>query len=209
MSDPVTILLGTSNPDKQGMLRWMLNGLPLAPTTPSQLDLQPLPDEEGDTHETIAQAKAVDWSRASRTLSIASDGGLVVPALGHRWESRYTHRFAGPDADDARRQERLLELMKPYRDARREATWVEALAIAHRGRLLASWELTGATGIIAEAATTPKTSGFWVFTVWYFPGLSKTYDQLSLEERVGLDDHWVKLRREVHQFFTSHLGLGR
>ena len=49
------------------------------------------------------------------------------------WESLYTHRFAGADADDHERAKRLLELMQPYQGADREATWIEALAIADRG----------------------------------------------------------------------------
>ncbi len=187
-------------------MRWMLEGLPLSPATPFQLGLQAIPDEAGGTHETIAQAKALDWSQAGSVLSIASDGGLVVPALGTGWESRYTHRFAGPEANDAQRLERLLELMKPYHGAQREATWVEAVAIADQGELLASWELTGATGIISEdSPALPPASGFWAFTAWYFPGLGKTYNELSLEEREGLEDHWVRLRREVQDFFRGRL----
>ncbi len=210
MSEPRRILLGTGNPAKQDVLRWMLEGLPLTPTTPSQLNLHTAPDESGDTHENIAKAKALDWSRAGSMLSIASDGGLVVPVLGPRWESRYTHRFAGPDATDAQRLERLLELMKPYRGAQREAAWVEAVAIADRGELLASWELTGATGVIAEdGGAPPPTPGFWVFAIWFIPRLGKTYDRLSPEEREHLGDHWVELRREVQDFFKDRLRQGR
>ena len=84
-------------------------------------------------------------------LVIASDGGLVIPALGDNWESRYTHRFAGPAADDRERARRLLEVMGPLRGDERSASWVEAVALADRGEVLASWSLTGATGYIVEA----------------------------------------------------------
>ena len=200
------ILLGTSNPAKQDTLEWLLEGLPLSPVTPDQLGLQAAPEETGDTHEAIAQIKARDWSRAGSMLTLASDGGLVIPALGSGWESRYTHRFAGPTADDARRQQYLLELMGPYRGEQRKATWVEALAVADRGRLLASWELQGATGTIADHyVDLPQTAGFWAFSIWYFPEFDKTYNQLSLQEREKLEDHWVRLRRLVQSFFQRHL----
>ncbi len=206
--DDTPVLLGTNNPDKQEVLRWTLDGLPLAPRTPSQLGLLAEPSEEGETHRAIATAKAIEWSNSGSMLAIASDGGLVIPALGPNWESRYTHRFAGPEADNAQRLERLMELMQPYKGARREATWIEAVAIADPGELLASWEIQGATGIVAERpSAVPQFSGFWVFSVWYFPELGKTYDQLSLEERQGLDDHWAALRRKVQSFFRSQLGL--
>ena len=204
-SGDTPILLGTTNSDKQETLRWMLDGLPLSPVTPSQIGLQAAPTEEGDTHEAIAKAKAVDWAQASSTLSIASDGGLVLPALGDHWESRYTHRFAGPEADNSRRLQRLMELLQPYRGPQREATWIEAVAIADQGGLLASWEVKGATGIIAESSdVVPQDSGFWAFSVWYFPKLGKTYDQLSLQERELLADHWGTLRRKVQRFFGTY-----
>lgn len=206
--DDTPVLLGTNNPDKQQALRWMLEGVPLAPRTPSQLGLLAEPPEEGETHIAIATAKAIDWSNSGSMLAIASDGGLVIPALGPVWDSRYTHRFAGPEADNAQRAERLIGLMQPYQGSQREATWIEAVAIADRGELLASWEIHGATGFIAEGPSlAPHVSGFWVFSIWYFAEFGKTYDQLSLEERQGLDDHWAALRRKVQAFFRSHIGL--
>ena len=183
----------------------MLESLPLAPVTPTQLGLEYVPQEEGETHEAIARSKAEMWSLTGSTLTIASDGGLVLPALGTRWESRYTHRFAGPAGDDVERMERLLELMRPYKGAEREASWREALAIAHRGRTLVSWELTGGTGVIADSRGDPyQIPGFWAFSVWYFPQFAKTYPQLSSEERESLDDHWTRLGQLVQRYFRSH-----
>ena len=198
------ILLATCNPAKQQTLRWLLEGLPLAPVTPQELGLESVPEEEGETHEAIARLKVQEWSEAASMLAIASDGGLVIPALGKNWESRFTHRFAGPAADDAERLRRLLELMQPYQGQQREASWVEALAIADQGRVLASWELKGSTGVIAESpGDSLPVPGFWVFSVWQFPQLGKTYNQLSPSEKEALDDHWTHLRQLVQDFFKG------
>ena len=199
------ILLATGNPAKQQMLRWLVEGLALTPTTPEELGLDAPPNEEGDTHQAIARHKAQQYSLAGSTLAIASDGGLVLPALGDRWESLYTHRFAGPAADDAERVRRLLELMEPYQGADREASWLEGLAIARRGKVLASWELRGGTGVIAEMpGDATNTPGFWAFSVWYFPQFGKTYSQLSTGERDSLDDHWGRLRQLIHRYFNAY-----
>ena len=203
------ILLATGNPAKQQMLRWLVEGLALTPTTPEQLGLDSAPGEEGGTHQAIARHKAQQYSLAGSTLAIASDGGLVLPALGDRWQSRYTHRFAGPAADDAERVRRLLQLMKPYQGTDREASWLEGLAIARQGKVLASWELRGGTGVIAEmpgdATNAPgDTPGFWAFSIWYFPKFGKTYSHLSTGQRETLDDHWGRLRQLVHRYFNSH-----
>ena len=197
------ILLGTGNGDKQRAFRSLLDGLPLTPVTPAELGITTSPDEDGDTHEAIARKKAVQWSGAGSMLAIASDGGLVIPALGPAWESRHTHRFAGPAVNDSQRVDRLLELMKPFTGADRGASWAEAVAIAHKGRPLASWQLIGAAGEIAEARQPSPVPEFWAFTLWTFPQYGKTYIELTPGERESLNDHWTRLGHLVRRFFQT------
>ena len=127
------ILLATANPDKQQQFRWLLEGLPLTPVTPQDLGLTSVPDEVGESHHAVARLKARMWSQSGSMLAIASDGGLVLPALGAAWESLYTHRFAGETATGEDRVRNLLEMLLPYRGEDRRASWLESLAIAHRG----------------------------------------------------------------------------
>ena len=211
-AQPVPILLATGNDDKQRMLRWLLEGLPVSPVTPAELGIATAPDETADTHEAIARAKAEEWSSVAGMAAIASDGGLLLPVLGADWESRYTRRFAGPAADDSERQRRLLTMLQPYSGPDRAAAFVEGLAIAEQGRTLASWEVKGATGRIvndlAEAGDPTDGDGFWVFSLWYFPEFGRTYDRLTAEERSGLGDHWEDLRALVREFVTGWLEAG-
>ena len=201
---PLTpILLATGNRDKQEEFRRLLHGLPFTPVTPTETGLSEVPDEQGETHEAIARDKAAQWSEAASMLAIASDGGLVIPALGPRWESRYTRRFAGPAADNDERLARLMELMRPFRGGDRRASWVEALAIADRGRVLVSWELSGGTGYLDEQSPDTPLPEFWVFSVWRFPQFGATYNQLNPTQRESIDDHWGRLRRLVRRYLTS------
>ena len=207
MSD-VNILLATTNPAKQRALLRLLEGLPLRPMTPEEAGLAgfSVSEEEGSSHEEIARLKAEEWSKAAGVTAISSDGGLVIPALGQRWESLFTHRFAGEDADDHTRLERLLELMRPYKSEARRASWVEALAMAEGGRTLASWQVDGASGLLLEGLDSrPLVPGFWVFSLWYFPHLGKTYNDLNEDELAGLNDHWAQLKSLVGSYF---LGAG-
>ena len=197
------ILLATGNRDKQAEFRRLLDGLPFAQVTPAEAGLSGVPDEEGDTHEVIARDKAAQWSKAASMLAIASDGGLVIPALGQRWESRYTRRFAGPAADNDERLARLLEMMRPYDGEDRRASWVEALAVADSGRVLASWELYGGVGYLDEQPPIGPLPEFWVFSVWRFPQFGATYSQLTDAQRESIDDHWGHLRRLVRRYLTS------
>ena len=213
-ASPPPILLATGNPDKLGMLRWLLEGLPirLRPVTPAELNLSADPDESGATHEAIARAKAAAWSDAAGgILTIASDGGLLVPALGPHWESRHTRRFAGPAADNRQRLARLLELMQPYQGESRRAQWVEALALARHGQVLASWQLTGATGYIdnpppgnqAPDNADDDMPEFWVFNIWRIPQFNAPYRRLTPQQREAAGDHWTRLRRLARRYLTT------
>ncbi len=133
----------------------------------------------------------------------SSPGGLVIPSLGPAWESRHTHRFAGPEVDDSERVDRLLKLMEPFSGTDRSASWAEAVAIAHNGRPLASWELLGANGEIDQTRESGPVPEFWAFTVWTFPQFGKTYNQLTPEELESLNDHWTRLGYLVRRFFRS------
>jgi XTP/dITP diphosphohydrolase len=199
------VLLGTTNAAKQRKLRWLLEGLPLKPVTPSELGLAGEgPEEQGVSHRENAVIKAKGWSRTASMMAVASDGGLLVPALGDGWESLLTHRFAGSQADDTARLARLLELMRPHRGDGRRASWVEALAISREGRKLASWEVRGATGVLLEEPRqVPAAPGFWVFPAWYFPHLGKTYPELDEAELESVDDHWTRLKSLVGNFFKE------
>ena len=197
------ILLATGNGDKQRVFRSLLEGLPLTPVTLTESGISAFPREDGDTHEAIAREKAVQWSEAGSMLAIASDGGLVIPALGLAWESRHTHRFAGPTVNDAQRVDRLLKIMAPYTGAERGASWSEAVAIAHKGRILASWEILGANGEIAQTLPAGPVPEFWAFTLWTFPHQKKTYNELAPEELESLNDHWSRLDHLVRRFFQS------
>ena len=205
------ILLATGNRDKQRMLAWLLEDAPVRAVAPADLGVTADPDESGDTHEAIARAKAEEWSRAAGIPAIASDGGLVVPVLGANWESRHTHRFAGPAADDAERQRRLLQMMQPFTGTDRRAAFVEALAIADGGKTVASWEVSGATGRIVDSLSQrggdTDGDGFWVFPLWYFPEFGRTYDRLTEAERAGLGDHWQTLRAHVREFIPGWVNV--
>ena len=201
------MLLGTNNLAKQRKLRWLLEGLSLTLSTPGELGLaERTPAEEGHAHEENAQLKAADWSRLASMPAIASDGGLVIPALGQRWESLHTHRFAGAEADDQTRLERLLRVMEPYKGDERGASWVEALAVAQEGEILASWQVEGAMGVLLEdVGNGLVVPGFWVFSVWSFPQVGRTYNQLDEGELERLNDHWSQLQPLVHRYFRQQV----
>jgi inosine/xanthosine triphosphate pyrophosphatase family protein len=199
---PVPVLLATTNPAKERQMRWLLRGLPVVPVTLAEARIRVELEEQGHDHLSIAQEKAIAWSRAFDGMAMASDGGLLVPALGKGWSSLRTHRFAGPD--DVARIEGLLAMMRPYRGERRKAMWTEALALAEKGKVVASWQVEGDMGIIRESYDRTRVApGFWVASVCFFPGLGKSYGELSEVEREALGDAWSQLKLLVREFLRE------
>ncbi len=202
------MLLATTNPDKLDRLRWLLEGLPIEAVEPSQLSVPPDigPPERGESHEAIARNKALEWSRIASLPAIATDGGLHIAALGSSWSSLTTGRFAGEGVTNRERARALLYVMDPFKGEERRATWVEALALARDGRCVASWEVTGAEGVLLdELPSDVPESGFWVFPLWHIPRFGTTYNRLDIGELAKVDDHWAQLKDLVQGFFKDHL----
>src|SRR5215208_7207979 len=122
-----TILLATGNLAKQARLRWLVDGLGLTPVTPGDLGVDFDPRETGTTHLEVAREKALAWADHTGELVIVSDGGIEIPALGPRWDSLFTRRAAGADADDYARADHLLALMRGKTGAERDAFKREAV----------------------------------------------------------------------------------
>ena len=194
MSLPV--LVATRNHAKAERIRRLLADLPLDLYGPDRLGEQPSEAEEGSSHLAIACAKAVAWSRAAKGLAVSSDGGVDMPVLGDGWRSLTTRRATGEGASDEERAARLAKLLDPYPPEQREVWWVEAVALAQDGRLLAGWEAKGLKGVLSGPyqPAPPAYRGFWVYGLWRFPALGhRCYWELGDEELRQADEPWLRL----------------
>jgi inosine/xanthosine triphosphate pyrophosphatase family protein len=176
------IVLGTANGAKREQLRWLLAGLPVeAIGVPSVPVAETASDLAGN-----ARLKALAYSNDG--LAIASDGGLLVPALEGLWEPVLTQRQG---------QARLRELTAGLAD--RRIMWAEAVAIADHGQVLGCWTASGTSGVLLPEPW-PEPREFWVWDVFLFPELGKTWSTLTAEERQRVDVTWTRLRADVQHF---------
>ena len=196
------ILLATNNPTKRQGMKRLLAGLDFDCLTVDDVDGEPQFEEDGETFEENAIIKAVNWSKQADCLTIASDGGVVIPVLGDNWNALLTRRFAGEDITDEDRVKALLDIMKPHSGDKRHICWKEAIAIAQNGKQLASWQIDGDKGLLAETYN-PKNvqEGWWVTALWFYPQFNKMYFDLSEKERTQVDVGWQRMREKVHEFF--------
>src|SRR5258708_17144525 len=93
-------------------------------------------EESFATFAENAAGKALHYSRQWDGLVFADYSGLVVPALGGA-PGVHSARYAGPQATNSQRIERLLGEMRGQRGSHRSAYFVCAIALTTPGRALA------------------------------------------------------------------------
>jgi XTP/dITP diphosphohydrolase len=180
---PAKLFLASSNPAKLAEYRGLVT--PSASLLPVDLALLPdfeaLPvfEENFATFAENAAGKALHYSRHANGLVFADDSGLVVPALGGA-PGVHSARYAGPQATNAQRIEKLLGKMRGKAGSERAAYFVCAIALAERGRALA----IVTDRVDGEILEGPRGSGgFGYDPVFYFPALGKTFAEIPAEEK--------------------------
>jgi XTP/dITP diphosphohydrolase len=139
----------------------------------------PLYEETAPTFAENSAGKALYYSKYCEETVLADDSGLVVPALGGA-PGVYSARYAGPDATDADRVNKLLrELMGKQGDERR-ARFVCVTTIARSGHALAVVS-ERADGLIALQPS--GEGGFGYDPIFCFEALGRTYAQISAAEK--------------------------
>ncbi len=204
MRAPVELYLASSNPGKLAEFRALAAAS--APPVPVELallpDVESLPafEESAPTFAENAAGKALHYSRLQEGLVFADDSGLVVPALGGA-PGVHSARYAGPDATNSQRIEKLLGELRGKTGEERSAHFVCAIALAKRGRALAI-VTDRADGQILEA---PRGSGgFGYDPVFYFPAAKKTFAELTAEEK-NRHSHRGKAFRKLFAALSSML----
>ncbi len=106
-------------------------------------------DERGPELLDNAREKAVAASRLRpAALAIGSDGGLVLPGLGARWDPLFTSRFASGGPREKARA--LIVLMDGLHGDARLGWWSEAVAVSTGGVVLAAWTARGPSARIVS-----------------------------------------------------------
>lgn len=199
-----TILTASGNKHKREKLSWIIDGFFKKVEFPEDVDLNIEIDEDAPTFEKNAAKKAIEFSKHYDGWVIATDGGVLIPALGNLWDGLKTKRFAGEKASDFERIEKLLQMMKGKKGQERKMVWNEAVALAKGGKLLFSKQVEGIEGVLQENFDQNKyKEGIWVCSVWYFPQFKKNFFDLSLEEVREVEISWERLKLETHRYLKT------
>ena len=159
-------------------------------------DLQAFPEipnipESGTSFEQNAKLKALAVSRQLRALVIADDSGLEIDALDGA-PGIYSARYAGTNATDTDRINKLLgELARVGAAERRRARFRCAVALAHNGNLLETFDGI-VEGRIADEVC--GDSGFGYDPIFIPDGFEQTFGELPPEVKDAISHRAKAIR---------------
>jgi XTP/dITP diphosphohydrolase len=192
----VKLLVASSNPGKLREYQALAAGRTELALFPGFDSLPPF-DESAPTFAENAAGKALHYSRHAELPVIADDSGLVVPALDGAPGPK-SARYAGPNASDADRVQKLLDELREKNISRPPARFVCVLALAERGQIRAVFS-DFVEGTLLDA---PRGSGgFGYDPIFFFPPLGKTFAELSREEK-NKHSHRGKTFRKLLEFLA-------
>jgi XTP/dITP diphosphohydrolase len=168
------LLVATNNPGKLREYACLLDGLPVALTTPAEQALALEVDETGRTFAENAILKARAFAEASGLLTLADDSGLEVDALKGAPGVR-SARYAGEGASDEDRYRLLLRNLVDVPEGGRTARFRCIVAVATPQGVVHTAEGT-CQGVIGFE---PRgRHGFGYDPVFYMPERGQTMAEL-------------------------------
>lgn len=162
-------------------------GMQLLPQ--SQFNVDPAP-EDGLTFVENALAKARHVAEQTGRPALADDSGLIVDALGGAPGVR-SARFAGPDADDAANNARLLVELEGEQDRRARFCCVLVLLQAPDDPMPLISAGTWQGEILTEAR---GTAGFGYDPLFFDPRLGRAAAELSREDKAAVSHRGTAVR---------------
>jgi XTP/dITP diphosphohydrolase len=175
----MTLLFGTTNPNKLREVRPLLADLGIDLKTLADVGPVVEPDETGATFWENARVKAFAYAAATGLTVVAEDSGLEVAALDGE-PGVQSARFLGAHATYPERFAEIFRRLGPLPHDARQARFVTALAVASGGRVLFETE----SWIDGEIAAAPAgEQGFGYDPIFYYPPFGKTTAQLRLDEK--------------------------
>jgi len=197
------IVIGTGNSHKKEKLSWIVEGF-FDEIMPFERKIEI--EENGKNFEENARMKSLATAKEYGCYAVATDGGVLIPALGNNWNELLTRRFFGKeDVGDFDRIDALLEIMKGKKGDERKIIWKEAIAVANPEKVIFSSEVEGDIGLLQETYN-PKQykEGIWLCTITSYPQFGgKNFFELSEKEKEYGEISWHKLREKTREFLSK------
>lgn len=192
------VVLATHNSGKLREMRELLAPHGVEVVSAGELGL-PEPEENGTTFEANARIKAEAAAKASQLPAFADDSGLTVEALNGA-PGIYSARWAGSSKNFAqamRLVEEKLHEANAKEASQRKAAFISALCVAWPDGETVSFE-----GRVDGTLVWPPrgSAGFGYDPIFLPDGKSKTFGEMTAEEKHGLPPHGEGLSHRARAF---------
>lgn len=189
-----TIVLATHNAGKIRELKTILQ--PLGYDVKAVHEICPHieePEETGTTFAENARLKAAYYLKATGLPCLADDSGIIADALQGR-PGVYSARFAGPECDDEKNNQKLIQELSAFPPEKRTAYYACVLVLLFPdGREI---ETEGrCEGIIRDFYA--GSNGFGYDPLFYIPDKGRTMAELSMDEKNAISHRGKALRKLV------------
>jgi XTP/dITP diphosphohydrolase len=194
------LIVATKNKGKISEIKQVLVGLPLEVISMGEAGIDIDIVEDGATFEENSLKKAQEICKASGSIVMADDSGLEVDYLDGA-PGIYSARFAGTDASDTDRNNKLLALLKDVPFEKRTARFVCAIACA-----FPNGEIITRRGVI-EGYISKEICGFNGFgydPIFYVPEFKCTTAEMSAEQKNEIS-HRGKALRAMKEVILNYI----
>ncbi len=193
------LLIATLNSGKLLELRELLCDLPITLRDLNSFPLIEPVEETGTTFVENASLKARSYAQQTRLMTLADDSGLEISCLDGAPGVR-SARYAGEDASDEKRTNKLLAEVSKRSSADRTARFVSAVAIANTAGLILNISRGVCDGRIATVPRGPN--GFGYDPIFIPNGYDQTFGELSAEVKSQIS-HRARALKDTIDFLRS------
>ncbi|MCM8539076.1 MAG: RdgB/HAM1 family non-canonical purine NTP pyrophosphatase [Lentisphaeraceae bacterium] len=187
------ILAATNNKHKLEELKNILGPQGIEVISAAEAGGIPEVDEDQATFEGNALKKATETAKAKNMIVFADDSGLCVDALDDR-PGIYSARYAGPNASDDDRMQKLLGELADKNDRSAKFVCVIALASPDGAIGTARGECHG------KIAFSPTGNDGFGYDPLFIPdGYEKTFSELGEDIKNSLSHRGVALKKAIEQ----------
>lgn len=197
------MIIATRNPGKLREIEAILSPFPLKILSLKDFPSIPEVREDGATFAENAAKKARTIAHSTGRVAIADDSGLAVEALQGR-PGVFSSRYAGENATDQERCQKLLQKMAKIPEGRRQAAFFCAIAVARPdGKMeVVQGECRGSITFAPRGK-----HGFGYDPIFWVPEFGKTMAELEPEVKNRIS-HRAKALEKLKVLLPELLSSG-
>ncbi len=193
------ILLASNNEHKYREIKNMFKGTDVAIFSPAQIGVSIEVNEDGKTYLENALKKAKAFFKETGYICLADDSGLEVSFLNNE-PGIFSSRYAGEDATDEDRINKVLSRLKGVPFYKRNAKFVSTMVLYGKDF---SYNVSGfVNGYITFEPQ--GNNGFGYDPIFFIPDLRKTMAQLSLKNK-NIISHRSNALKQMKTLILSKL----